>query len=124
MDLIQTSLNKTLPNISYMDTQESFYHGYLLGLFSLFLDSKDFIVRSNRESWLGRFDIMIKKKDYSLGMIIELKITDGDMENEVSVGLNQIENKKYYLDLVNEKVKTIYKYSMCFKDKKAIVKAK
>ena len=59
-ELIQNSLNRILPNILYMDSSESFYHGYLLGLFLLFLNNRRFIVRSNREAGLGRFDVMIK----------------------------------------------------------------
>lgn len=120
--LMEKSLNKILPNISYMDNSESFYHGYLLGLFSMFLNNKRFIVRSNRESGIGRFDIMIKASDNSKGMIIELKITDSDMELEAIKGLNQIENKKYYQDLVNDGIKEIYKFAICFKDKECVVK--
>ena len=121
-ELMQNALNKILPNISYMDNSESFYHGYLLGLFSMFLNNKRFIVRSNRESGIGRFDVMIKDIDRNIGMIIELKITDGDIEKEAISGLNQIKNKKYYQDLVSDGYKEIYKYAICFKNKECVVK--
>ena len=90
---MQKSLNQILPNISYMDNSESFYHGYLLGLFSMFLNSKKFIVRSNREAGMGRFDLMIKDKIFNIGIVIELKITKDDMEQMALKGLNQIEEK-------------------------------
>ena len=105
-----------------MDSSESFYHGYLLGLFSMFLNNKRFIVRSNRESGIGRFDVMIKDKQNNIGMIIELKITDGDIEEEALKGLKQIEEKKYYQDLVSDGYKIIYKYSICFKEKECCVR--
>ena len=88
----------------------------------MFLNNTRFIVRSNRESGIGRFDVMIKDKERNIGMIIELKITDGNIEEEAIKGLNQIEEKKYYQDLVSDGYKTIYKYAICFKDKMACVK--
>ena len=121
-ELMEKSLNNILPNISYMDSSESFYHGYLLGLFSMFLNNNRFIVRSNRESGNGRFDVMIKDKERNIGMIIELKITDGDIEEEAIKGLEQIEEKEYYMDLVQEGYKTIYKYAIAFKDKTCCVR--
>ena len=121
-ELMQNTLNRILPNTSYMDSSESFYHGYLLGLFSVFLNNNRFIVRSNRESGIGRFDVMIKDKQNNIGVIIELKITDGDMEEEALKGLNQIEEKKYYMDLVNDGYDKIYKYAICFKGKECVVR--
>ena len=119
-ELIQNILNRILPNISYMDFSESFYHGYLIGLFSLFLNNNRFIVRSNRESGLGRFDIMIKDLKTKKGYIIELKVTDGNIEEAIK-GINQIEEKEYYLDLVQEGYE-VYKYALAFKDKMGCVK--
>ena len=119
-ELIQNTLNRILPNISYMDFSESFYHGYLLGLFSLFLNNSRFIVRSNREAGIGRFDIMIKDLKTKKGMIIELKVTDNDIEETIK-GINQIEEKEYYLDLVQEGYE-VYKFAIAFKDKMGCVK--
>ena len=121
-ELIQFTLNRILPNISYMDSSESFYHGYLLGLFSMFLNNKNFIVRSNRESGLGRFDLMIKATDNSVGMIIELKITDYDMDEVALKALEQINSKKYKQELIDSKVEKIYEYAICFEKKECSVK--
>ena len=67
---------------------------------------------------------MIEKNDKSVGMILELKITDSvdKMESVALDALNQIETKEYYEYLVNDKVKTIYKYAIIFKGKKCIVR--
>ena len=35
---------------------------YVMGLFNLFTNDDNYIVYSNRESGLGRFDVMIKDK--------------------------------------------------------------
>ena len=123
-ELIQFTLNRILPNISYMDSSESFYHGYLLGLFSMFLNNKNFIVRSNRESGLGRFDLMIKATDNSVGMIIELKITDYDMDEVALKALEQINSKKYKQELIDSKVEKIYEYAICFGKKECRKKKK
>lgn len=119
---MQQLLNEILPNKSYMDSGEDFYQGYLLGLFSVFLNNKNYIINSNREAGLGRFDLMIKDKIFNIGIVIELKVTDGDMEEVAIKGLNQIEKKEYYLDLVREGYKDIRKIAICFKDKECVVK--
>ena len=115
-------LNKMLPNMSYHDTDERGYHNYILGIFSLFINDDKFIIRSNRESGLGRFDLMIKDKTYNKGIIIEFKVTKEDLEISASKALKQIEDKEYYLDLVNEGYKSIIKYAIVFKDKSCIVR--
>ena len=120
-DIAEENLNKVLQNISFMDSTESFYHGYLLGLFSQFLNN-NFIVLSNREAGVGRFDLMIESKNKKVGIIIELKITKDDMEASANEALNQIEKKEYYQVLVSDKVETIYKYAIVFKGKKCIVR--
>ena len=119
---MQQMLNEILPNKSYMDSGEDFYQGYLLGLFSVFLNNKKYIVDSNRESGMGRFDLMIKDKIFNIGIVIELKITKGDMEEMALKGLNQIEEKEYYMDLVKDGYKDIRKIVIVFKGKKCCIK--
>ena len=105
-----------------MDSSESFYHGYLLGLFSMFLNNKDFIVRSNRESGLGRFDLMIKKTDNSVGMIIELKVGDKELDEVALKALEQINSKKYEQELVESGITNIYRYAIAISSKECSVK--
>ena len=121
-ELIQNTLNRILPNISYMDTSESFYHGYLLGLFSMFLNNKRFIVRSNRESGLGRFDLMIKATDNSVGMIIELKVGDKELDSIALKALEQINSKKYEEELKDSGITNIYRYAIAISSKECSVK--
>ena len=121
-DVMEEIFNKMLPNMSYHDLDESGYHNYVMALFSLFLNDDKFIVRSNRESGMGRFDIMIKDKQYNKGIIIEFKVTKDDLEKSAVNALNQIEEKEYYLDLINEGYKEIIKYAIVFKGKQCIVR--
>ena len=118
---IEFNLNKILPSMSFMDSTESFYHGYVLGLFSMFLNTY-FVVKSNRESGMGRFDLMIEKIDRSIGIIIEFKITKDDMEESAKKALSQMKEKEYYQELVLDKVEHIHEYAIIFKGKKAIVR--
>ncbi len=118
---IENSLNKILPSISFMDSTESFYHGYVLGLFSMFLN-KNFIIKSNREAGMGRFDLMIEKIDKTLGIIIEFKITKDDMEESASKALKQMKEKEYYQELLLDKIETIQEYAIIFQGKKCIVR--
>ena len=115
-------LNQILPNMSFMDTSEDHFQGYLNCLFSMFLNNKKYIVDSNREAGMGRFDLMIKDKIFNMGIIIELKITKDNMEEGALKGLNQIEEKKYYMDLVKEGYKDIRKIAICFKGKKCCIR--
>ena len=118
---IEENINKILPSMSFMDSSESFYHGYMLGIFSPLID-KNFILKSNREAGVGRYDLMIESSDRKIGVIIELKITKDDMEKEAEIALNQIDNKEYTQELILDKVETIYKYAFIFKGKNAIVR--
>lgn len=120
-EMMEKTLNKILPSMSFMDSTESFYHGYVLGLFSLLLD-ENYIVKSNREAGSGRFDLMIESVDRKLGIIIEFKITKEDMELEAVNAINQMKNKEYYKELVLDKVDNIYEYAIVFKGKNAIVR--
>ena len=119
---VEEILNKILPSISFMDETESFYHGYVLGLFSLFLSS-NCILKSNREAGCGRFDIMIETADKKTGIIIELKIDkDNDIEKVANTAKKQMKDKGYYQELILDKVENIYEFVIVFKNKKCIVR--
>ena len=119
---VEEILNKILPSISFIDETESFYHGYVLGLFSLFLSS-NCILKSNREAGCGRFDIMIETADKKTGIIIELKIDkDNDIEKVANTAKKQMKDKGYYQELILDKVENIYEFVIVFKNKKCIVK--
>ena len=57
-----------------------------------------------------------------MGIVIELKVTDGDMESGATKGLNQIKTKEYYKDLVKNGYKDIRGIAICFKDKECCIR--
>ena len=120
--VLESVINKMLSKFSFYDLNEQGYHVYIMTLFSFFINDNNFIIYSNRESGNGRFDIMIKDKKFKKGIIMEFKVTKDDLENAALKGLKQIEEKEYYMDLINEGYSTIYKYVIVFARKKCIVR--
>ncbi len=119
---------------SYFDTgkgplgaePEKFYHGFVLGLM---VDmSKDYQVRSNRESGFGRYDIMIYPKELNKGdgIIIEFKVRaddEKDLNETVQAALKQIEDRNYATELIalGFKEENIRKYGFAFEGKKVLI---
>ena len=82
---------------------ERFYHGFVLGL--MVDRSEDYMVKSNRESGLGRYDVVMEPKDTKkVAVIMEFKVFDPEDEAELAEtaanALKQIEEKKYDADLL------------------------
>lgn len=111
-----------LQAVSCFDTaQEHFYHGFMLGICTLFNNA---YVTSNRESGNGRYDIQLMPKSSHLpGILIELKAEkhcDKEALKKLSeAALKQINEKAYDTELVNKGVKTIFKYGVAFSGKNA-----
>lgn len=57
-----------------------------------------------------------------LSMIIELKITDYDMNEVALKALEQINSKKYKQELIDSKVDKIYEYAIVIGRKECSVK--
>ena len=112
-----------LDTMSYYDSYESFYHGFLLGILS---QCSSWNIGSNTETGKGRCDIIIMKRDKSVGMIIEIKeVKDYDeLEKACEKGMKQIEEKDYTAKLRKYGYKKILKYAIgfCEKSSKALVK--
>jgi hypothetical protein len=123
-EYIEKFINEILPNMSYYDTYETFYHGYSLGLFSILLANNNFIVRSNREAGSGRYDVMIKKTDRSVGVIVEFKVCEEEelMEEKVVEAVSQMKEKEYYKELELEGVEKINEIVIVFSKKTCIVR--
>ncbi len=86
-DYEETLQDILLKSVSYNDTKkgnEAFYHGFILGM-SLYLEG-EYIVKSNIESGLGRYDVSIEPKNKNKkGYILEFKATDNvDKLEEIS----------------------------------------
>jgi hypothetical protein len=99
---------------SYYDTarnNEYVFQAYLLGLLAILGD--DYVIKSNRESGGGRYDILLLPKDKTKkGIVLELKQTATRKDTETDEAFrerlnkaledaqNQIERNKYYQELL------------------------
>lgn len=122
---ISEYMNKS---ISFYDAgAEGFYHGLTLGLIAL-LDNQ-YRIKSNRESGDGRYDISLipREKKYP-GIIMELKWKSGldevELEKLSTEALNQIDEKRYELELKEEGIENIIKLGIAFSGKKVVIKTK
>ncbi len=100
--------------ISFYDSEENFYHGFLTGILS---QSQDYIVKSNRESGNGRGDICVKSPSLrGRSFILELKVSEDidALEADAEKALQQIYDKKYMDELRVEGYKKIDCYGISF----------
>ena len=107
-----------LRSISYFDNQESFYHGFLVGLLN------DYEVVSNRESGNGRFDVCVLPENI-LGtvVLIECKhsISEDDLIDDAKEGARQIVEKKYLEEHRLKKYENAVGYGISFYKKQCYV---
>jgi hypothetical protein len=120
---VETLLSDALlKSISYYDTAEKFYHGYLTALLTF---SGGYDVKSNREMGDGRSDlVMIPRLDGRMPIIIiEIKIARkrGEMEALSRAALQQIEDKRYADEFIAEGYRTIRKFGVAFFHKECVV---
>jgi hypothetical protein len=111
--------------ISYHDMaidKEDFPHGFLLGVLTATAKGPSWIIKSNRETGLGRSDIFLADWKGHEAIIIEVKRaeTEGEMERKLAEGLEQIEKNAYDADYDN--TFTVRKYCVCFCGKQVKVK--
>ena len=108
--------NIILKSASYYDGKnEDFYHGLILGM-TLYLD-RDYYVNSNRESGLGRYDVIIEPKNKNnRGYILEFKVVkdEKDLEKSSKEAIEQIIDKKYDTSLKEREVKDITLIGIAF----------
>ena len=106
---------------------ERFYHGFVLGL--LVDNAKNYVVKSNRESGYGRYDVVMEPKNGNdVAVIMEFKVFDTEDEEETLAdtaanALKQIEEKKYDTDLLNRGIpaENILKYGFAFEGEKCLI---
>ena len=110
-DILNGQLFRT---ISFYDSAENFYHGFLAGILS---QSENYLVKSNRESGNGRSDIMVKSPSLrGRSFIVEVKVSDSidDLENDAEKALQQIYDKRYMEELRTEGYRKIDCYGISF----------
>ena len=112
-----------------IDETERFYHGFVLGLLAELSDH--YHITSNRESGIGRYDIMMKAVDArQSSCIIEFKVfdpkRDKDLEECADKALRQIEEKCYVTELLADGIDAadIKKYGFAFEGKTVLIKQK
>lgn len=106
---------------------ERFYHGFVLGLIAE--RSGFYMIRSNRESGFGRYDIMMipQERERYPAIIIEFKVCSRmkkeTLEEAVRSALDQIAEKNYDAELLSQGISAerIRHYGFAFEGKKVLI---
>ena len=107
---------------------ENFYHGLVLGL--LAENTRDYVIKSNRESGYGRYDVVMEPKDsLETAVIMEFKVFDtlddeSSMEDTAMNALKQIEERKYDTELLTRGIpaEQILRYGLAFRGKECLIR--
>lgn len=102
------------------EMKENFYHGILLGLFGRM---DDWNIMSNAESGEGYSDIIVEVEDEEIGIVIELKYAEqAKLEAGCRKALRQIMDRNYDELLIDDGMKTIYRYGIaCYKKRCKVI---
>lgn len=105
---------------------ERFYHGFVLGLLAELRDR--YVLKSNRESGYGRYDVMLIPRDFAeQAYVLEFKVHDPEEEESlqetVQAALMQIQEKQYDAELSELHIKSnqIHHYGFAFEGKKILI---
>ena len=92
-------------SVSFFDVNskqgESFYHGFVLAMLASISDR--YYIRSNRESGLGRYDVLIIPKKDPKALLLEFKQIrkEEELEHTAKFALSQIQSQTYHTELLN-----------------------
>lgn len=113
--LLEKELSKNLmETISFYDYREDYYHGFLGGLLKMM---EGYTIKSNRESGLGRSDLLLLSAPYDgIAIIVEIKVADtyAQLNKKAESALDQIEQKQYDEELKLEGYHEFIKYGISF----------
>lgn len=122
-ETFQTIVSSQLKsNISYFDENESFYHGFIMGLMG---SVEQYRTLSNRETGIGRADIILKPFDEQKpAVVMELKYARNtkQLEDGCDIALQQIRDKHYADELIEDGCENIIEYGICFHKKTCRIK--
>lgn len=128
LDIFEKKLEQMMKNVfSYYDLKtkepEQFFHGFTLGLVADM--QKDYVIKSNRESGDGRYDIALIPKDQTSGLqgfIFEIKSVLSDdqavLKKHAEKALAQIDALGYDQEMYSQGVSKLTKIGMAFSGKK------
>ena len=103
---------------------EKVYHSFILGLM-IYLEGK-YHINSNGEGGLGRYDIAIEPLNKNMrGFILEFKVADSEetLEEKAEEALEQIKDKKYYVELEKRDIKEMTFLGIAFYKKLLKIKS-
>ncbi|WP_339043919.1 AAA family ATPase [Cardinium endosymbiont of Tipula unca] len=111
---------------SFFDTTagkrgESFYHGFTLSMLASISDSH--YIRSNRESGLGRYDILIIPKNGPKALLLEFKylLKSEELESSAKRALQQIQSQAYHTELLQyPHVQSVVEVGIAFSGKSVV----
>ena len=117
--------NEVISSLSYFDTDkdEKYYKVFLIGIFVALMN--DYRRLSERESGYGRADLILEpKKKENPGYIFEFKVagSEEELKSYAEEGFEQIEEKKYDIELINRGVNEIIYIGLAFYKKKIRIK--
>ena len=105
---------------------ERFYHGFVLGLLAELREQ--YVLKSNRESGYGRYDVMLIPRDFTeQAYVLEFKVHDPEEEESlqetVQAALMQIQKKQYDAELLELHIKPeqIHHYGFAFEGKTVLI---
>jgi hypothetical protein len=137
IELFKESLKDILEGVAGVhdvakNNSEAFYHGLMLGLTANLHRNSNYVLKSNKESGFGRYDLLIFSRDPGRpAILMELKETEigkGKRPTEIAAllqaeavdALKQINEKKYFLEaqaLQKDRV-NIYQIGLAFHGKR------
>ncbi|MCR5411047.1 MAG: PD-(D/E)XK nuclease domain-containing protein [Lachnospiraceae bacterium] len=110
--------------ISTFDSEESFYHGFLLSVLSEF---PDYSVRSNREEGDGRPDIVLyplEPEDPAYIFEIKVRRKFNEMRDGIEEAFRQIRDRRYEEGILDDGYAGVISFGVCFCRKACIMERK